>query len=81
MPKARRGPTIGEYLKDHTIDLVINIVHNNGISVSPEDLSVRRMAVDLEVPLITNLQIAIQIVEALEYYKKEGLEILSWNEY
>jgi hypothetical protein len=42
---------------------------------------IRRIAVDIGVPLITNRQIAMRLAEALLDTTIEDLAIKSWNEY
>jgi len=39
------------------------------------------MAVDFEVPLITDIKVACQFVEALAHQREHGIEIKSWEEY
>lgn len=81
MPLTRREPNILDYLKDKKFDLVLNIPKNNQRTELKNDYLIRRTAVDFEIPLITNIKVAIQFVSALEHYKKHGLEIKSWEEY
>ena len=42
---------------------------------------IRRNAVDFGIPLITNLQLAKRLVEALAAKAPSELQIKSWNEY
>ncbi|MCK5590774.1 MAG: ATP-grasp domain-containing protein, partial [Candidatus Pacebacteria bacterium] len=81
LPLQNRTPNVLDYIKEHRIDLVINIPKNNSDIESKNDYLIRRTAVDFEIPLITNLQIAKRMTDALEYYKQKGLDILSWEEY
>ena len=81
LPLQNRTPNVLDYIKEHRIDLVINIPKNNCDSESKNDYSIRRTAVDFEIPLITNIQIAKRMTDALEYHKQNGLDILSWEEY
>jgi carbamoyl-phosphate synthase large subunit len=60
---------------------VINIPKNNRETELKNDYSIRRMAVDLGIPLITNIKIAKQFTDALEWYKTRGLEVKSWEDY
>jgi carbamoyl-phosphate synthase large subunit len=39
------------------------------------------MAVDFDIPLITNIKIARQFVDAIVQYRVQGLEIKAWEEY
>jgi carbamoyl-phosphate synthase large subunit len=74
-------PKILDYIMDGKIDLVINIPNNFGGKDLKNYYLTRRAAVDFEVPLITNLQVAEQMVDTLEYCKQNSLEIKSWDEY
>lgn len=78
---AKSGVAQNDYLKKHAIDLVITIVTPNGKSISQDAFNIRRTAVDMEIPLVTNLQIAKLLVEALEYRTHTELEVQSWSEY
>ncbi|MDP3975817.1 MAG: hypothetical protein Q8P95_02775, partial [bacterium] len=63
------------------IDMVINIPTN----YSPEEVTdgylIRRLATDANIPLITNRQMTELLIEALERYDLEDLEIKAWDEY
>jgi len=80
-PFDKKDPNVNDHILDKKIDLVINIPKDNSKQELENDYMVRRMAVDFEIPLITNLQIAMQMIDAMEYYKDEKLEISSWDEY
>ncbi len=45
------------------------------------DYLIRRRAVDLNIPLITNLQLAKRFMEAIHKTSLEALKIKSWHEY
>ncbi len=81
--KIRSGesPNITEYLQGKKLDLVINIPQN----YSPEEITdgylMRRKAIDSNIPLITNKQIAKLLIETMEKYDKESLEIKAWSDY
>ena len=47
----------------------------------PDGYLIRRRAVDAGIPLITDLQLAQAIIEALRHRKVKDLAILSWDEY
>lgn len=66
-------------LKKNQIDLVINIPRNFRKKEITGGYVIRRAAIDTNVPLITNLQIAKLLVRSLE--KKVDLEVKSWDEY
>ena len=52
------------------VDLVINIPKNSGEEELKNDYRIRRKAADFGIPLITNIQLAQRLVEALS---KKGL--------
>ena len=74
-------PNILEYLSDRRIDLVINIPKNFQEDELTNDYIIRRQAVDFGIPLITNIQLAQRLVEALSRKQVDGLQIKSWAEY
>ncbi len=80
-PLEDKKPNIADALRAGEIDLVINIPKNNRETELKNDYSIRRMAVDLGIPLITNIKIAKQFTDALEWYKTRGLEVKSWEDY
>ncbi len=72
---------IESYMTKGLIDLVINIPKTTEKHELDSDYFIRRKAVDLNIPLITNLQIAKRFVKALNHYEIEDLHIKSWSEY
>jgi carbamoyl-phosphate synthase large subunit len=79
-----RGPTVHSLLDEGRIELIINIpahglVRCNGAALSA-GFSMRRRAVDMNVPLITNRQLAEGFINALaEEHIQEPPK--SWGEY
>jgi len=63
------------------VDLVINIPVEYDELGRPDGYHIRRRAVDAGIPLITDLQRARAIIEALRHRKMKDLAILSWDEY
>lgn len=80
-PSENKKPNIIDYLKNKKIHLVINIPKNNLKEELQNDYLIRRTAADFEIPLITNINIAKQMADSIEYYKKNGFEIKPWKEY
>jgi carbamoyl-phosphate synthase large subunit len=80
-PLEGKEPNIADYIKNHQVDLIINIPKDNGERELKNNYLIRRMAVDFDIPLITNIKVAQQFVEALAQYKQHGLEIKAWEEY
>ncbi|MGA3012627.1 MAG: carbamoyl-phosphate synthase (glutamine-hydrolyzing) large subunit [Bacteroidales bacterium] len=80
-PDEDATPNVLEYLKDHKIDLAINIPKNLSKDELYNDYAIRRAAIDFNVPLITNANLANVFVMAFCKLKPEDLEIKSWQEY
>ena len=47
----------------------------------PDGYLIRRRAVDAGIPLITDLQLARAIIEALRWRRPESLQVVAWNDY
>ena len=47
----------------------------------PDGYLIRRQAVDAGVPLITDLQLARAIVEALRQRRPDSLSLLAWSDF
>ncbi|MDR2659786.1 MAG: carbamoyl-phosphate synthase large subunit [Spirochaetaceae bacterium] len=80
-PLEAKEPNIADYIKARSIDLIINIPKDNREKELKNNYLIRRMAVDFDIPLITNVKIARQFIDALAQYRKQGLEIKAWEEY
>ena len=63
------------------VDLVINVPREYDAFGRPDGILIRRAAVDAGVPLITDLQFARAVVEALRRRKPHDLQILAWEDY
>lgn len=74
-------PSILTYLSDGKIDLVINIPKTTEKVELDSDYIVRRKAIDLNIPLITNTQFAKRFIKSIKRYSPSGLEVKSWDEY
>ncbi|MDY0082692.1 MAG: carbamoyl-phosphate synthase (glutamine-hydrolyzing) large subunit [Ignavibacteriaceae bacterium] len=80
-PLDNQEPGILSYMANGKIDLVINIPKTTGKVELDSDYIIRRKAVDLNIPLFTNIQIAKRFVKALKNYSIETLPVKSWDEY
>jgi len=80
-PLENKEPNTLSYIADGKIDLVINIPKNIEKEELDNDYLIRRKAVDFDVPLITNLQLAKRFVEAISRSSFEDLKVKSWDEY
>ncbi|MCP4676170.1 MAG: carbamoyl-phosphate synthase (glutamine-hydrolyzing) large subunit [Deltaproteobacteria bacterium] len=75
------APGAVEYIKEGKIDLVINIPKHYQKEELTNDYIIRRTAVDFGVPLMTNLQLAQRLTEALTRIPIDKLKIRSWRSY
>ncbi len=80
-PSESKEPNTLSYISDEKIDMVINIPKNIEKEELDNDYLIRRQAVDFNVPLITNLQVAKRLIEAMQRTSLEDLKIKSWDEY
>jgi len=77
----RGAPNIIELLRARKIDLLINVTDEYAQQQFEDDYTIRRSAIDYNVPLFTNLQAARLFVAAIERYKPEDLAASPWDEY
>ncbi len=80
-PDEMKEPNTYSFIKEKKIDLVINIPKDNTKAELDNDYTVRRAAVDFNVPLITNARLASAFIYAFTRIKIEDLSIKSWAEY
>jgi len=79
-------PNIMSCLQNGRIDMVINIplpttVEAKFKTIMEDEYKIRRMAVDFNIPVIINLQLAEAVINAIENVRKKNVEIKSLNEY
>lgn len=81
--KAHSGkkPNIIDYLIDKKLDLVIDIPKTYARDEITDGYLIRRRAVDSNIPLITNIQIGRALVDAIERYNENTLNINPWSYY
>ena len=83
--ESEKKPNIADYLVDRKINLVINIPANGSGSISEtireDEYAIRRLAVEHNIPVVTTIELASAIVEALQYLKSEEPEILPLTDY
>ncbi len=79
------NPNILDYLQNQKIDLVINVPmankQRNYSDVLTDGYLIRRQAVEFNVPVITNLELASALVRVLQQRDHNGNSIRSLNEY
>ena len=80
-PLEKTEPNIATMLRERAFDLVINIPKNNGERELKNDYIIRRMAIDFDLPLVTDIKVARRLTEALVQQREKGLEVKAWEEY
>ncbi len=74
-------PQALQLLHDKKVDLVVNVPKN----LTPTELGnghkIRRAAIDLNIPLLTNSRLANAFIRAFTTLKPDDIEIRSWDEY
>jgi carbamoyl-phosphate synthase large subunit len=76
-----KEPNLMGALTRKEFDLIVNIPkHYSRVNVTDGYL-IRRKSIDLNIPLITNVQVAKIVAEALQMYGEEDLKIKEWGEY
>ena len=79
--EAGQTPQALDLLHEHKIDMVVNIPKNLTVHELTNGYKVRRAAIDLNVPLITNSRLASAFINAFCTLKLNDIDIKSWNEY
>ena len=80
-PSEEGEPQIMDLLHSHTIDLVVNIPRDLSSKELTNGRRIRRAAVDLNIPLITNARLAAAYINAFCTLPLADVDIKSWDEY
>ena len=68
-------------LREHKIDMVVNIPKDLTVSELSNGYKIRRAAIDLNVPLITNSRLASAFINAFCTLSIDDIDIKAWGEY
>jgi carbamoyl-phosphate synthase large subunit len=74
-------PQALDLLHSHEIDMVVNIPKNLTSTELSNGYKIRRAAIDLNVPLLTNARLASAFIHAFTTLSADDIEILSWDQY
>jgi carbamoyl-phosphate synthase large subunit len=74
-------PQALDLLHSHEIDMVVNIPKNLTSAELSNGYKIRRAAIDLNVPLLTNARLASAFIRAFTTLSPDDIQILSWDEY
>ncbi len=74
-------PNAMDYIRERKIDLVVNIPKNLTKDELNNDYTIRRSAIDFNIPLVTNARLANDYILAFCRLGREDLKIKAWDEY
>jgi carbamoyl-phosphate synthase large subunit len=80
-PDEDKSPNTIELIRTRQVDLVVNIPKDLTATELNNDYSIRRSAVDFNVPLLTNARLASAFILAFCRMNEDDLAIKSWDEY
>ena len=80
-PDSHEKPNTLDYIREKKIDLVINIPKNLSAQELSNDYTIRRSAIDFNVPLITNARLASAFINAFCRLTSDDIKIKAWDEY
>lgn len=81
LPNEEGTPKILDLLHNKEIDFVVNIPKNLTSKELSNGYKIRRAAVDLNIPLITNTRLASAFIQAFCEMSIDDIKIKSWDEY
>jgi carbamoyl-phosphate synthase large subunit len=80
-PDEDETPNTLDLIREGVVDLVINIPKDLSKDELNNDCSIRRTAVDYNIPLLTNARLASAFIMAFCKLEMEKITIRSWDEY
>lgn len=80
-PSEEGEPQALQMLHDKQIDMVVNIPRNLSARELDNGYKIRRAAIDLNIPLLTNARLADAFIQAFCTLTIDDIQIKSWKEY
>ena len=80
-PSEAGEPQALSMLHEHKIDMVVNIPRDLSACELDNGYKIRRAAIDLNIPLITNARLASAFINAFCTMNMDDIHIKSWQEY
>jgi len=74
-------PQALDLLHSHEIDMVVNVPKNLSVGELTNGYKIRRAAIDLNIPLITNSRLASAFIDAFCTKSLDDIEIKAWSEF
>ena len=79
--ETNQNPQALELLRERKIDMIVNIPKNLTVHELTNGYRIRRAAIDLNIPLLTNSRLASAFIQAFCSTRLEDIDIKSWDEY
>ncbi len=76
-----KHPQALEILHNHEVDLVVNIPRDLSTAELTNGYKIRRAAIDLNIPLLTNARLASAFIDAFTTLAVDKVDIKAWDEY
>ena len=76
-----RQPQALDILHNRQVDLAINIPRDLSSAELSDGYKIRRAAIDLNIPLLTNARLASAFIQAFTTMSPDSVEIKAWDEY
>ena len=80
-PTEEGTPQVIDLLREKKVDMVVNIPRDLSSREITNGYRVRRTAIDLNIPLLTNARLASSLIHAFATVNVDDLDIKSWDEY
>lgn len=80
-PSEKEEPQALTLMRERKIDMVVNIPRDLSAGELDNGYKIRRAAVDLNIPLITNARLADAFIQAFCTLTADDIQIKSWQEY
>jgi len=80
-PDEDKKPNVLDFIKAKELDMVINIHKDLSKNELYNDYTIRRSAIDFNIPLITNARLASAFVVAFCKFNLNDIEVKSWDQY
>ena len=74
-------PQALDLMHDKLIDMVVNLPKNLSSAELSNGYKIRRAAIDLNIPLLTNARLASTFIHAFTHLSLDDINIKSWDEY
>jgi carbamoyl-phosphate synthase large subunit len=80
-PDSKEKPNVLDYMKEGKIDLVVNIPKDLSTTELHNDYSIRRAAIDMNIPLLTNARLASAYIKGLTQLDLSDLPVKHMGAY